>query len=182
MLTLLKNLYALDLRNEQILEKSKFKFVILNVLLFVVPLFLGEPQLLVGSVVNFILIYIAINYKQGKLLPAIFIPATASILRNTLLGSLTGYLAILLPFIWMANGLFIFIIRGFLKNKNNIILALGSASVLKAAFLFLCTLILVSVFNFPKALLVPMGLLQVLTALIASTAFLVFKKVTKAIQ
>jgi len=182
MFTLLKNIYALDLRNENILEKSKLKFVILNVLLFVIPLFLGEPQLLVGSIVNFILIYIAINYKQGNLLPAIFIPAIASILRNTLLGSLTGYLAILLPFIWMANGLFIFIIRGFLKNKKNIILSLVSASFLKAAFLFLCTFLLVSFFSFPKALLVPMGLLQVVTALIASTSFLVFKKVTKTNQ
>ena len=182
MLTLLKNIYAHDFKKENILEESKFKIVLLNSLLFIVPLFFGEPQLLVGSIVNFILIYIAINYKKGNLIPAIFIPATASILRNTLLGSLTGYIAILLPFIWLANGLFIFSIRGFLKNKTKLFLSLFFASILKSTFLFLITFLLVSILNFPKDLLTPMGILQLSTALIASMSFLVYKKATKDIQ
>lgn len=176
MFTLLKNIYASDFRKEQALEYSKFKIVLLNTLLFIVPLFLGEPQLIVGSIVNFILIYIAFNYKKGYLLPAIFIPATASLLRNTLLGSLTGYLAILLPFIWVANGLFIFSIRGFLHKKTRLSLSLIFASIIKSGFLFLFTFLLVSIFNFPKALLVPMGILQLSTALIASVLFFVLKK------
>ena len=177
MLDTIKNLYTLDLLNGKILEKAAIKLITVNVLLFVIPLMIGDPQLLVGSIVNFLLIYIAINFKENKLLPAIFLPAIASLLRNTLLGSLTVYLAVLLPFIWVANGLFIFLIRGLVKNKHKLVTGLFVSAVAKAIFLFVCTLALVSVFHFPSVLLIAMGILQLATAGIAGICYLGYLKV-----
>jgi len=180
MFTKLKKLYFLDFTSEKILSHLAAKYLIINVLLFVVPVFLGDSQILVGSIVNFALIYIALNFKQAKLLPAIFIPAVASILRNTVLGSATIYLAVLMPFIWTANGLFIMAIRGLIYKKRSYLFSFGLASVFKASFLFICTFVLVSLFKFPTVLLIAMGVLQLSTAFIASTVYLILFKNKKS--
>jgi hypothetical protein len=171
MFTKLKNIYSLDFASDKVLTHTNTKYLIINVALFVLPFFLGGSQIVLGSIVNFLLIYIALNFKQAKLLPAIFLPAIASFLSNTILGSATIYLAILMPFIWLSNGLFIMTIRGLVHNKKNLFLSLGTASVLKAFFLFGITFILVSQFKFPNVLLLAMGLLQLATAIIATTIY-----------
>jgi hypothetical protein len=182
MFTKLKKIYFLDFTTHKTISHATTKYLAVNALLFLVPLFLGESQILVGSIVNLLLIYIALNFKQAKLLPAIFLPAIASILRNTVLGSATVYLAVLLPFIWMANGIFIMAIRGLAyKWQSNfsgkkLVLTLGISAVLKSLFLFSITFTLVSLFEFPSVLLVAMGLLQLATASIASVLYLVFSK------
>ena len=182
MFTKLKKLYFLDFTSQKtlaskgILSHTTAKYLSINVLLFVVPFFLGESQLLVGSVVNLALIYIALNFKQAKLLPAIFLPAIASILRNSVLGSATAYLAILMPFIWMSNGLFIMAIRGMVYKGKSLILSLGVSSVAKALFLFCVTFMLVSLFKFPNVLLVAMGIMQLVTASIASIIYSIYSK------
>ena len=179
MFTKLKKLYFLDFTSDRILSHATAKYLTINILLFAVPIFLGDSQIIVGSIVNLALIYIALNFKQAKLLPAIFIPAVASILRNTVLGSATLYLAILMPFIWMANGLFIISIREIANKGKSLFVSLGVSSIIKAIFLFSITFVLVSLFKFPNVLLIAMGILQLATALIASIVYLIMNKWTQ---
>jgi hypothetical protein len=153
-----------------------WKYLAINVMLFLVPLLLGQPQLLIGTFVNFMLIYIAVNYKHNEMLPAIFLPALATVLRDTLLGPATMYLAVLMPFIWIGNALFILSIRNFLIQKTKPLKLFVLSSVFKSAFLFVITLLLVALFKFPTALLLAMGGLQIVTALAASVIYLVFFK------
>jgi hypothetical protein len=176
MLAKLKEIYYLDFTSNKILSHTTIKYLGVNILLFVVPFLIGEPQLLVGSMVNFALIYLALNFKQAKLLPAIFLPAIASILRNSVLGSATIYLGILMPFIWMANGLFILSIRWYLSKGRSLSISLGVSSIAKAVSLILITFFLVALFNFPKVLLLAMGILQLATAMIASIIYLIVSK------
>ena len=182
MFTKLKKLYFIDFASQKVLSHTTVKYLVVNVLLFAVPIFLGESQIIVGSIVNFALIYIALNFKQAKLLPAIFIPAVASILRNTVLGTATVYLAVLMPFIWTANGLFIMAIRGLIYKKRSYLISFGLASVLKALFLFICTFVLVSLFKFPTVLLLAMGILQLATAFIASILYLILFENRKVLK
>jgi len=174
MLSSLKKIYSLDFLNGKILEKSALKLILVNILLFVIPFVIGEPQIIVGSIVNFFLIYIALNFRQKDLLPAIFLPAIASLSRNVLFGSLTIYLSVLMPFIWVSNALFIFAIRAFLSKSQRLSLSLFSAGFLKAAFLFSITSLLILQFKFPQQLIIAMGVMQLITASIATIAYVIF--------
>jgi hypothetical protein len=173
LLSKFKKIYALD-----------FAYLAVNVLLFAIPFFLEGPQIIVGTIVNFLLIYTALNFKQAKLLPAIFLPAIAGLLRGTVLGTVTVYLGVLMPFIWVANGLFVLAIRGLVARMlpvvaegKKLFYCLGIASIIKVGFLFAITFALVSLFNFPQVLLLSMGAMQLATAMIGSVLYLlVFKR------
>jgi len=198
MFTKINKLYALDLLNGKVLDFAKLKLVLINALLFFVPLFIGEPQVLIGTIVNIFLIYIALNFKKGNLLPAIFLPAIATLLRNVLLGPFTLYLAVLMPFIWVANGIFVMLIRMSVSKGQSagmVSLEAGTngrgmsprmagatglaiAVVAKSLFLFTCTFAIISIFKFPTVLLIAMGPLQLLTSGLASIVFFLYSRNT----
>lgn len=202
MFTKIKKLYALDLLNGKVLDFAKLKLVLINALLFFVPLFIGEPQVVIGTIVNLFLIYIALNFKKCNLLPAIFLPAIATLLRNVLLGPFTLYLAVLMPFIWIANGLFVMLIRmsaskgqsARMDSKRMVMMGTGMdggvspgivgigglaiASVSKSLFLFACAFSIISIFKFPPVLLIAMGPLQLLTSGLAGIVFFLYSRNT----
>ena len=174
MLQTLQKVYSLDMvggRTGIHVSRATLKYVFANVLLVAVPIFFGHPQILVGVIVNLILIYIAVNFRKHALLPAIFLPSLAALARGVLFGPFTIYLAIFAPFIWIGNAIFIMAIRYFLmKNLWRIVTFIVSSG-LKAGFLAGITLILMQFVKIPPVFLQAMGVLQLLTALIASAVY-----------
>jgi hypothetical protein len=123
-------------------------------------------QLLIGTIVNAALAYCALNYDYKKILPVILLPSFGTMVSGLVFGSMSIYLIYLMPFIWAANFLFVYIIRTFkvLKNKNYFLTVfLGSTG--KSALLFLVTLLFVTFSIVPQAMLMPMSLIQLITAL-----------------
>lgn len=141
---------------EMVAERPNYaalKYVFANILLVAVPIFFDHPQILTGTIVNLILIYIAINFRRNALLPAVFLPSLAALAKGVLFGPFTIYLAIFAPFIWIANAIFIIGIRYFLMKWKREIFAFGLAAIFKAAFLFSIALLLMSFIKVPTVFL-----------------------------
>lgn len=149
-----------------------FQYIVLNLALFIVPFTLGHPQILVGSMVNAMLIYLAINFKGYKLIPGIFLPALAVLSQGLIFGSLTKYLVVFIPFIWVSNFIIIFSVRFCLLNGRSKLQTFMISSFFKAAFLFGIAFFLIGFFDFPKIFVVAMGPVQFLTATIGSGIYL----------
>jgi len=159
------------------LKHEMIEYLILNSTLFLVPFLFGHPQLIVGTIVNAGIIYIALNYKEHKLFPAIFLPAIGAIMRGVLFGPFTPYLIWLLPFIWISNAILLFSIRFTLYKKiqKNISFVIGA--LLKAGFLYSITLIMVNSFELPRMFLNVMGITQIGTALAGGVLYLMIEKI-----
>ncbi len=145
------------------------EFFIYCFLSFILPFFIGHPQILIGSFVNFFLIRTAQYFDYKYVLSIVFFPSVGVYFAGALFGASTGYLVYFLPFIWISNLLFIYVYKKeiFLK-KNKLYVASIKTSILKAGFLFFVALVFVYVFGFPKMFLVAMGGLQVITAIVGS--------------
>ncbi|MFC1697895.1 hypothetical protein ACFL1H_06155 [Nanoarchaeota archaeon] len=144
----------------QIIEMLAF-----SIIAFALPFMLAHPQWLVGTIVNFMLFRAAIHMKGYQLLPIILLPSIGVFSAGLIFGSLTNYLLIFIPFIWLANTTYILSYKYFgLKKKLNFYPALIISVLAKSALLFSVALILVYLFNFPIVFLTVMGLIQVITA------------------
>jgi len=133
---------------------------------FMIPLFLGHPQILVGVTVNAFLIRAALSLPEKKALAVVFSPALGAISRGILFGPFTIFLVYLLPFIWAGNYLLVRAFKYKIKHSLNYGLTLLGGSILKAAFLYTAAYILYSAGILPKLFLVAMGSLQFTTAVL----------------
>ncbi len=146
---------------------ENIEIVIFSAVSFFLPMVLGHPQLLVGSVINALIVISALHHPFKKALPVIMLPSLGALTAGLLFGPLTASLIYMIPFIWIANGLLWLGIKYFYvnKKKNIGIISFGSSFV-KALFLFS----IASVFYFsglvPVIFLMAMGPLQLGTALI----------------
>ena len=155
---LLEKRYNLD----SILRNETVQLSLLYFLAFSIPFILKGPQLLVGSLINFLLLTGFSSFKYKKILPILFLPSLASYVYGVLFGSATNFLLYLIPFIAIANGIYVYIYKKF----NNSSVAIVLASFLKAIFLFGCTYILFKTIGLPSVFLTSMGVIQFYTALI----------------
>ena len=152
--------YWLNSHNE-IIETAIYSAVC-----FLVPFIIGHSQLVTGIIVNAALVLAALNLKNEKLLPVILLPSLAVLSRGIIFGPLTLYLIYLIPFIWLGNFLLVFLVkRLFLGSNRNRWLTLGIGSTAKVAFLFAGALALFGLSLIPQALLIPMSILQLATAI-----------------
>jgi len=154
------NEYELNSRQE------KIELIVYSVISFVIPFVLKQPQFVVGTFVNMMLILAAMNLKGRKILPMIIIPSIAAFLGGFLFGGLTIYLLYLMPIIWLGNSILVFVFKHFsIQKKRNFFLNLGIGAITKTALLFGMTFLLVSLSIVPSAFLIAMGTLQLFTAL-----------------
>jgi hypothetical protein len=117
-------------------------------------------------IVNAALVLAALNLKNQRLLPVILLPSLAVLSRGLIFGPLTMYLVYLIPFIWLGNSLLVFLVkRLFLGSNRDRWLTLGIGSVAKAALIFAGAFALFSLSLIPQALLIPMSILQLATAI-----------------
>lgn len=153
-------------------------------LMFMIPILLGQSQIVLGSIINCLLILGAIYIKDyKKLIPLAMVPSLGSISRGLLLGSFTFFIIYMTPFIWMGNiALVLGIKQFFIKNKNSYPIALGLSVALKVFIIYCAARLLISFKVIPLPLLGAMGVIQIYTALIGGVmAYGVMKKFHKVL-
>lgn len=134
---------------------------------FLIPLLIGHPQILVGILVNSALILCALFLDFKGTLPVIMLPSLAVLSRGLIFGPFTIFLVYMVPFIWLGNAILVYSMKYLFCNKKiSYFISLGVGSVLKTAFLFTSAYVLYSLNLIPAALLVPMGMMQLTTAVI----------------
>jgi len=152
------------------LDLDTFVLSSLYILSFVIPLVIGHPQLLVGSSINFLIVFSSLKYGFKKSIPILLIPSLVATGNGLLFGSATLFLVYLMPFIMISNTILSFTIS---KQRNILGILLGS--ILKVISLYSITLLLTKVIGLPTVFLTSMGSLQLYTALIGGgVAFLIF--------
>ena len=134
-----------------------------------VPLLFRQPQLLVGSLVNAILISSALNLKMSKIIPTILLPSVSAFLGGYLFGPMNLSLLYIIPFIWVGNLILVKIFKILKVEKNqNYFLVAVTGSVLKSVFIFTAVFLFVKFTNVGEGLLFSLASLQIVTALIGS--------------
>jgi len=130
---------------------------------FLAPIALGfvpgiANQLLVGTIVNFLLAYSALTLvgSKLKLLPLIVVPSIGAYVSGLVFGAQSASLLYFIAPIWVANAVYVFSI----KAKGVLF-----SSIAKAGFLLVSATALVLLGFVPAAFLVAMGPIQLATAL-----------------
>ena len=155
------------------LNSSQFRQVfVYSAIGFLVPFMLGEPQLLVGSVVNAIIILAATSeLSLAEALPIIVLPSVAVMARGLVFGPFTPFLLPMIPFIWAGNAV-LFVGVKMLKKWW----AFVPAALAKSTLLFSAAYALFSLSVVPAVFLTAMGAFQLVTALIGGALALAASK------
>lgn len=132
-------------------------------LAFLIPTYFGKPQLLIGSIVNFLIAFTVFKYGLKKSIPVLVLPSTSTFLTGILFSGATPFILYLIPFIVISN-----LILAFVLSKKKSVLGVVLASILKAVFLFTVVNILMNLIGLPEVFLTSMGYIQLVTALIGS--------------
>lgn len=172
------NLQEFKLKNSyQIIEMSVY-----SAIGFFLPIFLGHPQYLVGSVVNMVLVLSALNLQKHKIWPVIILPCIGALVAGLLFGPFTVFLLYFIPFIWIGNIVLVFGMKWlYLHKKINYAVSLCTSALVKSGFLFLAALVLYNFGLVPVMFLTAMGLLQLETALIGGAGAFVVNRVRKLV-
>lgn len=130
---------------------------------FLAPIVLGfvpgiANQLLVGTLVNFLLAYCALSVAGNKLklLPLIIVPSIGAYVSGIVFGAQTAALLYFILPIWVANAAYVWLIKG---------KGLVFSSIAKSGILFASAGALVFAGLVPAAFLLAMGPIQLATAL-----------------
>ena len=159
--------------NQRMYETSKetelVEFVGLVSIAVLVPLLFRHPQLLVGSIVNFMLVMAAINIRGWKkIIPLIVLPSVSAAVGGYLFGPFTIFLVYLIPVIWIGNAILVFVFKYLYVTKRwNYVITLPVAAALKAGFLFVTASLLIYLSVIPPIFAMAMGIMQIVTAMIA---------------
>lgn len=179
-MTLKKLIYIPAVFDIRLLKLTKYRELIeigvLSLLSFSIPLLIGHPQILVGTVVNALIVRSALSMKSWKNLPAIVLPSLGALARGVLFGPITVYLLYVVPFIWLGNFV-IAILTKWLVRKYSSFFAVFFAAVCKSVAIFIPTYLFVSASILPKLFLTSMGYVQLITAVVGGTIALILTKV-----
>ncbi len=154
------------------LEKRKYSFsvkrdfvqlVVISFLAFAIPFVFPHPQILTGIVVNALLVFAALGMRGNSVIPVILLPSIGAVANGLLFGPLTIFLIYLIPFIWIGNFLLVYGIKHF--AEMGFWKAGAISAFLKAGAIFLPAYFLFAAGVLPEALLIPMSMLQIATAL-----------------
>jgi len=127
-----------------------------------VPFIFKQPQIVIGSLINFLLILSVSNFPFRKILPIVILPSLATLLNGVLFGTFTIYIIYLVPIIAIANAIFMLSFK-YIKVE---LLRVLIATLLKVSFLFSLAYLLFSWGILPEIFLTTMGVVQFFTALI----------------
>jgi hypothetical protein len=144
------------------LENKYLQITLLYVLVFFIPFLLKGPQLVVGSLVNFLFILAISQYKFREIAPALLLPSVASYSYGLLFGGATNFLLYLIPVITIGNAIYVLFFKNIGIQYINVLIA----ATFKALFLFGCTYILFKTIGLPELFLTAMGITQFVTACI----------------
>ena len=153
------------------------EMVVYSAVCFFIPFLLGQPQILVGTLVNAALVLAALNLRGARVLPVILLPSLGVLAAGLIFGPLTPFLLYMIPFIWIGNSVLVVAfkeLRLAKKMKYWKVLLAGAAA--KASFLFASAVALFSLGLVPVPLLTAMGVLQLQTALLGGLLAFVVQK------
>lgn len=139
---------------------TKTKDLILTGGLILIPLAWSGPQILIGSVVNFLLCLTAKNSQPKSWWLKAALPSLAVILHGVLFGSFTYYLFYLWPIITVGNWVYMRV------GKSN----LPAAAIIKMLILMTGATLLSQFKIIPAVMIRSMGTIQLVTALIGGLA------------
>jgi len=94
-----------------------------------IPLIISKPQLLVGSMINFLIVYSSLKYGIKRTLPILILPSITAYLTGLLFSGATHFLLYITPFIILSN----FFLSVFVSKKTKI--SYISAIIVKGSFL-----------------------------------------------
>jgi len=134
-------------------------------LAFLIPVFIGHPQSVVGSIINMFLVLAAIKFNKLPILGVTLLPSLGAISRGLLFGPFTHLLLYMVPFIWLGNLILVLSFTYLYKKKRiNYFVTLGIGAMSKYLLLFGSSYLLVSAKILPKLFLTSMGISQFITA------------------
>lgn len=148
-----KTLLGLNLNFDTLVLYSLYLLSIL------IPLLIGKPQLLVGSLVNFLITYSTLKYNIAKTTPILLLPSITATATGILFDGATHFLLYVMPFIMISN-----LILSFLVSKRKIS-AYVLGILLKGGFLLITYNIMNLVVGLPKVFISSVNI-QFITATI----------------
>ncbi len=155
-----------------ILESKYLQLPLLYALSFSIPFFVQGPQLLVGSLINFLLILSISEYKFKEIIPVLILPSLSVYLHGLLFTGATNFLLYLIPFIAISNALYVLVFKYIKTDYLNIY----CATFFKTVFLFTCTYVLFRTIGLPQAFLSAMGIMQFVTGITGGIIAVVLTK------
>lgn len=190
-----------NLLNRAIYDFSKridiIQTMIIGLIAFLVPTFLAQlitmifgtqsviathSQMIVGSIVNTVLIILALNIKGWKkIIGIITMPSLSTILSGYVFGTASVYMVYMIPAIWLGNFALMYIYKFMmLAKKQNYFLA-GMVGIIVKVLIIFSSFELLNLFAIFPAKLVKhfqtaMGLTQFITATIGMLiAFIIYQ-------
>jgi hypothetical protein len=151
-------------KTDNILTNRYLQLSLLYILAFLIPFLLKGPQILTGTLINFLLIVGISQFKLKEIFPILLIPSLTAYLGQALLGNFTPYLLYLIPFISLSNLIFVVTY----KNLKNPLYNIFLPALLKSLLLFTVTYVLVRTISLPNIFLTTMGLIQFTTAILGT--------------
>jgi hypothetical protein len=155
-----------------VLNREWFQITLLTLVSISAPLFLKSPQLLVGSIVNFVLFFSAKRFGFKKSLPSILLPSLIAYSSNILFKGATHFLIFFVPIIFLGNTVYVLLSRYIKKDIFSVIFS----SICKALLLYIFAFVFVKELGLPQIFLKSMGIMQFFTALIGGSLALVLTK------
>ena len=129
------------------LKWEKITLYSMYALSVLVPLVIGKPQLLVGSIINFLIVYSTLQYGIKKTLPILILPSLTATTSGLLFDGATYFLLYLTPFIIFSN----VILSYFISKKSSVHFILGIIA--KGSFLLSAYWILTHLIGLPTIFL-----------------------------
>jgi hypothetical protein len=160
-----------------VVSSEWFQITLLTVLSISAPLFLKSPQLLVGSVVNFVLFFSAKKFGFRKSLPSILLPCLIAYSSNILFKGATYFLIFFIPIIFIGNSIYVLLSR-YIKNSFFSVIV---SSVCKSLLLYIFAYIFVKEVGLPQIFITNMGVMQLITGIIGGILGLLFINFNKEI-
>jgi hypothetical protein len=158
-------------------------FGAVSILSFFIPFALGNPQWIVGVVVNAFLFSAAIFLPKKYYLPIVILPSLGVLVRGLVFGPLTPFLVYFLPFIWLGNIILVLVFKSLIRANKGYIIPSVVASIAKFIALFLIAKLYFDLHLVPKLFLQSMGVFQLLTALAgALISFMIWKIYLKKVK
>lgn len=153
-----------------ILKSEWFQITLLTVISISAPLLIKSPQILVGSIVNFVLFLSAQRFGFKKTLPSILFPSLIAYSSSILFKGATPFLLYFIPVIFLGNSIYV------LLNKyiQNGIVSVIAGSICKSLLLYVFAIVLVNEVGLPSIFLVTMGIMQLFTAFLGGSMALLF--------
>ncbi len=138
-------------------EFEKVVLYSIYLLSILVPLLIGKPQLLVGSIVNTLIVFTTLTYGLKKTIPVLLFPSIVATLTGILFGGASDFLLYVFPLIIFSN----FILSYFISKKKLEYTIAGI--LLKGTFLLIVYKVMIELMGLPS-IFISSAYLQFITA------------------